>query len=112
MTGKNSADLPGGATTPKTGQRQKHVPVRTCIVCREKAGKRTLTRLVRTPDGVFVDPTGKMNGRGAYVCDQEVCWERAVNTEILAKALKTTLSAADRERLNDAKQAQAKRAAS
>ena len=95
MTGKNS---PGSA-----GQRQKHVPVRTCIVCREKAGKRTLTRLVRTSEGIMVDPSGKMNGRGAYLCDQEQCWERAVNTDILAKAFKTPLSADDRVRLKQAK---------
>ena len=83
----------------KLGQRQKHVPIRTCVICREKAGKRTLTRIVRTSEGVMVDESSKMNGRGAYLCDQEACWEKAVKTEILAKALKTTLSAADRERL-------------
>ncbi len=95
MTGKSS---PGAA-----GKRPKQVPVRTCVVCREKAGKRTLTRLVSTPDGVVIDPTGKMNGRGAYLCDQKQCWERAVNTDILAKALKTPLSADDRIRLKEAK---------
>lgn len=95
MTGKSN---PGAA-----GKRPKHIPVRTCVVCREKAGKRTLTRLVSTPDGVVVDPTGKMNGRGAYLCDQKQCWERAVNTDILAKALKTPLSADDRIRLKEAK---------
>ncbi len=50
----------------------------------------------------MVDTSGKMNGRGAYVCEQETCWERAVKTDILAKALKIVLSAADRERLQQA----------
>jgi predicted RNA-binding protein YlxR (DUF448 family) len=60
-------------------------------------------RLVRTPDdGVHVDPTGKQNGRGAYLCDQRACWERALETDVLAKALRTTLTEADRERIRAA----------
>jgi predicted RNA-binding protein YlxR (DUF448 family) len=59
-----------------------------------------LTRIVRTVDeGVWVDPTGKRNGRGAYLCDQAVCWDRAVTTDVLGKALRTALTEADRERL-------------
>ena len=81
----------------------KHVPVRTCVVCRDKAGKRTLTRVVRTVDGVVVDPSGKLNGRGAYLCDRESCWETAVKTDILAKALRTPLTDDDRERLRSAR---------
>jgi predicted RNA-binding protein YlxR (DUF448 family) len=46
---------------------------------------------VRIGEGlVEVDPTGRKNGRGAYLCDKQVCWDRAVTTPILAKALKTT----------------------
>ncbi|WP_369696620.1 RNase P modulator RnpM [Aggregatilinea lenta] len=85
------------------GGRRRHVPQRTCIVCRSTADKRTLTRLVRTPDdGVHIDPTGKQNGRGAYLCDQRACWERALETDVLAKALRTTLTEADRERIRAA----------
>jgi uncharacterized protein len=79
--------------------KQKHVSVRTCVVCRSKDAKRALTRLVRTEQGVLIDTTGKLNGRGAYLCDNEVCWQRAVTTNVLEKALKTTLKPADRERL-------------
>jgi|SRR5450432_876638 uncharacterized protein len=82
---------------------QKHTPVRTCIVCRETAAKRTLTRLVRTPDqGVYVDPSGKRNGRGAYLCNQRTCWERALGSDILEKALRTSLTTEDKQRLNEA----------
>ena len=81
----------------------KHVPVRTCIVCREKAGKRTLTRVVRTVNGLVVDPSGKLSGRGAYLCDRESCWETAVKTDILAKALRTPLTDDDRDRLRSAR---------
>ena len=77
----------------------KHIPVRTCVVCREKAGKRALMRVVRTEDGIMVDSSGKMNGRGAYLCERPECWERAMTTDVLAKALKTTVTPEDRERL-------------
>lgn len=75
----------------RSGRRPKHVPQRTCIVCRETGAKRALTRIVRTGDGVIeVDPTGRKNGRGAYLCDKQECWERAVATPVLARSLKTT----------------------
>jgi hypothetical protein len=73
--------------------------IRMCVVCREKDSKRQLTRLVRTAEGILLDPTGKVNGRGAYLCDQAQCWQRAADSEVLAKALRTTLTAVDRERL-------------
>lgn len=87
-------------TTPtvKTG-RQKHTPVRMCVVCRQKSGKRQFTRIVRAEEGVVIDPTGKRSGRGAYLCNQSSCWERAVNTDVVAKALKTSLTDEDRARV-------------
>ena len=60
--------------------------------------KRQLVRVVRTADGVLVDPTGKLAGRGAYLHDRRSCWESGLSGS-LAHALKTELSAADRERL-------------
>lgn len=83
--------------------RTKHVPLRTCIVCREKSNKRTLIRIVRTEQGVQVDLSGKLNGRGAYLCDQPGCWERALSSDVLSRALRSSLSAADRDRLHQAK---------
>ena len=84
--------------------RPRHVPQRTCVVCRSTAGKRTLTRLVRTPDeGVQIDPTGKRNGRGAYLCDQRTCWDRALDSDVLANALRTSLTDEDRERIRAAR---------
>lgn len=81
----------------KKPARPKHVPQRTCFVCREKRDKRQLTRLVRTPEGnVLVDPTGKQNGRGAYLCDQISCWDKVLgNGRLLNQALKTTVTADD-----------------
>ena len=46
----------------------KKIPMRTCVITKEKCEKRDLLRIVRTPDGsVIIDPTGKANGRGAYL---------------------------------------------
>lgn len=63
-------------------------------------GKRALIRIVRRPDGVFIDPSGKMNGRGAYLHDHKICWERGLKGA-LANALRVSLTAEDRQRLED-----------
>ncbi len=60
--------------------------------------KRQLVRVVRSADGVLVDPTGKLAGRGAYLHDRRSCWEAGLKGS-LAHALKVNLTAADRERL-------------
>jgi len=83
-------------------KRRKHSPQRTCIVCRKTAGKRTLIRLVRSAEqGVVVDPTGKLAGRGAYLCDNPTCWDDAARTGVLEKALRISLTQAEREMLNE-----------
>ena|SRR5690349_14543751 len=79
---------------------QRHIPQRTCVACRSERPKREMVRIVRAPDGaVGVDPTGKRSGRGAYLCLQPNCWQTALKRHALDKALKTELSAADREAL-------------
>ena len=80
--------------------KSKHVPQRTCIGCRTTSSKRTFVRVVRTPEGaVTVDPSGKQNGRGAYICERLECWETAVTKDRLGRALHTGVSPADREEL-------------
>ena len=80
--------------------RQKHIPLRTCIACRQNRGKRELVRVVRTPaSGVKIDPTGKAAGRGAYLCRARGCWSQALAGQKLHAALKTTLSAEERAAL-------------
>jgi hypothetical protein len=61
--------------------------------------KRSLIRLVRTSEGVEIDPTGKKAGRGAYLHDKRSCWEKALKGDLLERALKTTLQNNERERL-------------
>ncbi len=78
--------------------RIKHVPQRTCVGCRTVMPKRQMVRVVRGADGVQVDPTGKVAGRGAYLHDQRDCWERGLKGA-LAHALKIELSTEDRARL-------------
>jgi len=84
----------------KTVQRVKHVPQRTCVGCREVLPKRKMIRLVKTSDGVQIDPTGKLAGRGAYLHDRRDCWERGLKGA-LGHALKTSLTEADRARLEE-----------
>ena len=80
--------------------RSKHVPLRSCIICRTKLPKPELTRVVRTPESlVQVDPTGKQNGRGAHLCRDSRCWEQALKKSRLDYALRGRVSAPDRERL-------------
>lgn len=78
---------------------RKHVPQRSCVVCRTTDAKRSLVRLVRRPDGITIDPTGKLNGRGAYLCGRAACWEKAARSDLLGAALRIRLSPADREML-------------
>lgn len=86
------------AKTPgKQPQKQKHLPLRTCIACRETKPKRELLRVVRTPDGhVFVDATGKKSGRGAYISARLSCWQKALKEHRIEHELETTLSEEDR----------------
>lgn len=62
--------------------------------------KRGLTRIVRTTDeSVVVDTTGKRNGRGAYLCQNSGCWDKALNSNILDYALRTEISRVEKEAL-------------
>ena len=68
-------------------QKTKKVPLRKCVSCNERREKRELIRIVKTSDGeVLVDATGKKNGRGAYVCPDSSCLEKAIKTKRLSRA--------------------------
>ena len=73
---------------------QRKTPVRTCCSCRTSGDKGGLLRIVRTPDGkVELDPTGKMAGRGTYICPTEECLRKAVKEKRLSRSLRTEVSA-------------------
>jgi len=69
------------------------VPIRTCVACRTKGDKRSLVRVVRMPSGeIVVDPTGKIPGRGAYLCPSLGCLRRAVKEKRLSRALRAEVA--------------------
>ena len=67
-------------------------PTRTCVACRTSRGKRELVRIVRTPDGrMMMDTSGRLAGRGAYLCDDPACRRIALDKNILTRALHVPL---------------------
>ena len=88
--GRVSPNTSPTASGQKSGNvaRPRHVPMRTCIVCRTNRPKRDLIRIVRSPEGaVTIDERGKHNGRGAYLCRQQTCWQAAFKRRALDHAL-------------------------
>ena len=80
--------------------RPRRIPTRSCVACRTSRPKRELLRVVRTPDGrVAVDDTGRVAGRGAYLCRDDACITRAIDRGALARALETTIPPELREEL-------------
>ena len=73
--------------------RKKHIPQRTCIICRTVRDKRDLVRIVRTPTQIVeLDETGKAPGRGAYICRDGACrTDKSVSKEAVVHALKMTI---------------------
>ena len=67
------------------------IPMRTCVVSHEKLPKKELIRVVRTENGVIVDTTGKVNGRGAYLKIDKEIFEKAKKNKILERTLETVI---------------------
>ena len=83
------------ATRAAKADPPRHVPTRTCVACRTSRAKRELRRIVRTTAGdVVVDPTGRLAGRGAYVCPDTDCLSIAIKKGALSRALEIPLPAA------------------
>ena len=67
------------------------VPLRKCLGCNEMKNKKEMIRVVRTTDGrIIPDSTGKVNGRGAYVCSPE-CLEKVIKNKGLSRSLKVEI---------------------
>ena len=71
----------------------KKIPMRMCTACREMKPKRELIRVVKTAEGeIKLDTTGRLNGRGAYICNNRECFEKARKTNALSRAFETRVS--------------------
>ncbi len=70
----------------------KQIPTRQCIGCREMKAKNELVRIIRTPEGdICLDKTGKKNGRGAYLCFNMDCYQKAVKSKGIERSLKVAI---------------------
>ena len=71
----------------------KKVPLRTCMGCNSKKTKKELIRIVKDKENnVFIDRTGKKEGRGAYICDDITCFEKVIKNKRLEKVLDIAIS--------------------
>lgn len=70
-------------------QKVKKVPQRKCIACQDRDNKKELIRIVKNKEGqIFLDKTGKANGRGAYICNCSECLKKAIKSNALSRAFK------------------------
>lgn len=70
----------------------KKIPMRQCVGCREAKNKKELIRVIKSNENeIFVDVTGKKNGRGAYICNSMECLEKAMKSKALERSLKTEI---------------------
>ena len=66
----------------------KKIPLRTCMGCNEKKPKKEFVRIVKNKEGeIFIDRTGKADGRGAYICDSIECLEKVIKSKRLERVL-------------------------
>ena len=78
----------------------KMIPQRKCVGCQEMKGKKEMLRILRTESGeIVLDTTGRKNGRGAYLCYSRECFEKAVKSRGLERALKMAVTSETYEEL-------------
>ena len=79
----------------------KKIPQRQCMGCRERKNKNDMIRVVRRTDGeVSLDFSGKLNGRGAYVCPDPECLKKAIKSKSLERSLEVEIPQAVYDRLS------------
>jgi len=82
--------------------KQRKIPLRRCTGCREMKGKKEMLRIVRDPEGAYsIDRTSKKSGRGAYVCPNSACFEKAYKTKGLDRSFGSAVPAEVYEKLKD-----------
>ena len=71
---------------------EKKLPLRLCIGCNAMKNKTEMIRIVKNEEGINLDKTGKKNGRGAYLCDDMECLEKAIKSRGLERSFKMAIS--------------------
>lgn len=72
--------------------KKKKIPLRKCLGCEENKIKKELIRIVKTPDNeILIDSTGKINGRGAYICNNKECFKKAVKANRFSRSLEVEI---------------------
>ena len=72
--------------------KQKKIPLRKCTGCGEQKPKKELVRVVKTPDGeILLDLTGKASGRGAYICNNAECLNKARKSKRIDRTFEMTI---------------------
>ena len=72
---------------------EKKIPLRQCVGCGEIKSKKEMMRVIKTPeDEIVLDDTGKRNGRGAYICRERSCLQKAQKSRGLERSLKHAIS--------------------
>ena len=69
----------------------KKIPMRMCIACKENKPKKELLRVVKQDDNFVLDYTGKLNGRGSYICNCDDCFNKLIKNKLLNKAYKQNI---------------------
>lgn len=72
--------------------KKKKIPLRKCLGCEENKIKKELIRIVKTPDNeILIDSSGKINGRGAYICNSKECFTKAIKSNRISRSLETQI---------------------
>ena len=77
----------------------KKIPLRQCVGCNEMKSKKEMLRVLKTAEEVVLDTTGKMNGRGAYLCKNAECLKKAMKHKGLERSLKMQIEKSVYEKL-------------
>ncbi len=75
--------------------------MRRCVACYESKPKKDLIRIVHSDNGITIDLSGKMNGRGAYLCNNAICFEKMIKSNKLSREFETDVSAGTYEALKE-----------
>ena len=79
--------------------KSKHIPQRTCVGCNTVKAKNELIRIVDTPDGLRLDGTGKMSGRGVYICPNKECLDMAWKKNGIKRSLRKNIDNTELDKL-------------